>query len=42
MYRPSCCSSTRHGTPVEIAAHFGGAERLRHAVEELEEKLYAA
>ena len=32
----------RHGTPVEIAAAFGGGEQLRNAVEELEEWLYAS
>lgn len=33
---------SEHGSPVEIAAHFGGAASLRRAVEELEELLYAA
>ncbi|MDP9226070.1 MAG: DEAD/DEAH box helicase family protein [Actinomycetota bacterium] len=31
-----------HGTPVEIAARFGGAQELREAVDELEALLYAA
>jgi type I restriction enzyme R subunit len=32
----------RHGTPVEIAARFGGAEVLRTALADLEGRLYAA
>ena len=31
-----------HGNVVEIAAHFGGAERLREAVNEIQNRLYAA
>jgi type I restriction enzyme R subunit len=30
------------GTPVEIAARFGGPDRLRKAVDELQDRLYAA
>lgn len=33
---------TRHGTVLEIAAKFGGAERLRDAVAELQSLLYVA
>lgn len=33
---------SRHGNVVEIAARFGGEERLAHAVEELQSLLYAA
>lgn len=32
---------TEFGTPVEIAQRFGGAGKLRQAVEELEERLYS-
>jgi type I restriction enzyme, R subunit len=32
----------RHGTPLEIAARFGGPQKLRAAVERLEELLYAS
>ncbi len=33
---------SRHGTPVEIAGRFGGAEALRTALQDLEARLYAA
>lgn len=33
---------SERGTPVEIAKHFGGANELREAVDELQELLYAA
>jgi type I restriction enzyme R subunit len=33
---------SERGTPVEIAARFGGARQLRNAVDELQELLYAA
>jgi type I restriction enzyme R subunit len=33
---------TRHGTPVEIAGRFGGADALREVLAGLEERLYAA
>ncbi len=33
---------SRHGSPVQIAAMFGGAEGLRKAVAELEQTIYAA
>jgi type I restriction enzyme R subunit len=32
---------TQFGTPVEIAERFGGGNRLRQAVEQLEELLYS-
>lgn len=33
---------SKHGNVIEIAAHFGGPERLREAVNELQNLLYAA
>lgn len=33
---------TRHGSPVDIAARFGGPEELRAAVEGVKELIYAA
>ena len=33
---------SEHGNVIEIAAHFGGPERLREAVNELQNLLYAA
>ena len=33
---------TEYGTPVEIAARFGGAKKLTEAVDRLQELVYAA
>ena len=33
---------SEHGNVIEIAAHFGGPEKLREAVNELQTLLYAA